>query len=51
MITGQWLAITIALLFVLFLTVVFVRQMLRRPSMKEFRTWIKNVVDALFGIG
>ena len=51
MTTGQWLAITIALLFVLFFTVVFVRQMLRRPSMKEFRTWIKNVVDALFGIG
>jgi hypothetical protein len=43
----EWLAITIALLFVLYFTVAFVR----RPSFKGFRTWMKNVIDALFGIG
>jgi len=51
MTTGEWLAITIGLLFVLFFIGVFVPQMLRRPSTKAFRAWIKNVIDALFRIG
>jgi hypothetical protein len=48
---GQWLAITIALLFVLYFTVIFIRHMVRRPSMKDLGTWIKNVMDSIFGIG
>ena len=47
----EWISITIGLLLVAWILVVLVVRMLRRPRWQTLRTGLKNIVDALFGIG
>jgi hypothetical protein len=47
----QWLSIAIGLLLAAWIFVVLVGRMLRRPRWQTLRNGLKNVVDALFGIG
>ena len=47
----EWISITIGLLLAAWILVVLVVRMLRRPRWQALRTGLKNIVDALFGIG
>jgi threonine/homoserine/homoserine lactone efflux protein len=48
---GQWIIIAIGLVFALSAAIALVVAMVRRPSWKGFGRGIKNIIDALFGIG
>ncbi len=47
----EWLSIAVGLLVIATLVVLLVVRMLRQSRWKTLRTGLKNIVDAIFGIG
>jgi hypothetical protein len=47
----EWLSITVGLVVVVALIVVLTVRMIRQPRWKTLRAGLKNIVDAIFGIG
>jgi Flp pilus assembly protein TadB len=47
----EWLSITVGLLAVAALIIVLTVRMIRQPRRKTMCAGLKNVIDAIFGIG